>query len=77
MGRKLGAPPPFGGEGWVPSNTVAGDEAYTSVPSTILIHPAVWPQGTWDEKQFFGVGVGSPSKTKSPGSSLPGYQVTS
>ena len=41
-----------------------------SVPSGILIHPAVWPQRTWAENQgtvpLFG-GAGSPSNTMWPG----------
>ena len=45
----------------------------TSVPSGILIHPAVWPQQTWVENcgggcaLFFGGGTGSPSDTMWPG----------
>jgi len=43
-GRKLGGLCPFGGS-WVSiKHKVALAEAYTSIPSGILIHPAVWPQ---------------------------------
>jgi len=43
----------------------------TSVPSGILIHPAVWPQSTWAEKWGlcpFLRGAGFPSNTMSSGS---------
>ena len=56
MGRKLGRGlRPFLGEGdLVPiQHKVAWAEAYTSMPSTSLIHSAVWPQQTWAEN--FGV----------------------
>jgi len=48
MGQKLGAPPPFGGEELGPHLTqrrynVAWADAY-SLPSGILIHPAIWRQ---------------------------------
>ena len=52
MGRKLGAPPPFWGGGWVPMipyNTKSPGPRPTSIPSGILIHPAIWPQQTWAE----------------------------
>ena len=45
----------------------------TSIPSGILMHPAVWPQWTWAENwgggsaPFLGKGAGSPYNTKSPG----------
>jgi len=43
----------------------------TSVPSGILIHPAIWPQQTWAKNwgavpHFLGA-AGSPSNTMSPG----------
>jgi len=50
MGRKLGAPPPFWGGGWVPMipyNTKSPGPRPTSIPSGILIHPAIWPQQIW------------------------------
>jgi len=47
MGRKEGAAVPFRGLGaGSPSNTVWPGLRPTSVPSGILIHPAVWPQYT-------------------------------
>jgi len=43
----------------------------SSIPSGILIHPAVWPQQTWPEKWGwcapFYRGAGSQSNTMSPG----------
>ena len=47
---------------------------FTSIPSAVLIHPAVWSQQTWAEigwlcpPLFFGGGAGSPSSTMWPGS---------
>jgi len=41
----------------------------TSIPSGILVHPAVSPQRTWAEDlvgPFMGEGAGSPSNTMSP-----------
>ena len=43
MVRKLGAVLFFLGS-WVPSNMVWPGPMPTSVPSGILIHPAIWPQ---------------------------------
>jgi len=41
-------PPPFwGGEAGSPSNTMSPGPMPTSIPSGILIHPAVWRQRTW------------------------------
>ena len=50
MGRKLGGgcAPFLGGPG-SPSNTKSPGLRPTSIPSGILIHPAVWPQRTWAE----------------------------
>ena len=50
MGRKLGVlcPFPWAGDGY-PSNTMWPGPRYTSKPSSILIHRAVWPQQTWAE----------------------------
>ena len=45
MGRKYLGLCPFRGAG-SPSNTVARAEAYTCMPSFILIRPSVWPQYT-------------------------------
>jgi len=50
MGRRVGggAVPLFRGAG-SPSNTMSPALRPTSVPSGILIHPAVWPKHTWAE----------------------------
>jgi len=37
----------FLGGSWVPSNTVLSGARLNSIPSGILVHPAVWPQQTW------------------------------
>jgi len=37
---------PFPWGSWVPSNTMSSGHRPISVPSGILIHPAVWPQHT-------------------------------
>jgi len=63
---------PFRGWGsWSPSNTMLPTPRPTSVPSGILMHPAVWPQQTWAEKWGgccapFRGGAGFPSNTTSP-----------
>jgi len=58
MGRKVGVAVPLSlGVGVSCHLThVAWAEAYTSVPSGILIHPAIWPQQTWAEFFFWGGG---------------------
>ena len=71
MGRKLGAVPFRGWGAGSPSNTLSPRLRPTSVPSGILIHPAVWPQYTWAENRglcppFLGSG-GSPSSKMWPG----------
>ena len=49
---------------------VAWAEAYTSIPSGILVHPVVWPQRTlaenWGVCPLRGGRNGSPSNTMSP-----------
>jgi len=55
-----------------PSNTMSPSLWRTSVPSRILMHPAVWPQHTGRKlggrcAPFFGGGAGSPSSTMWPG----------
>ena len=47
-GTKIGAPPRFwrGGAG-SPSNTKSPGPKPTSIPSGILIHPAIWPLQIW------------------------------
>jgi len=66
--------PPSRGRARSPSNT--NNVAWvgpTSIPSSILIQPAIWPQQTWADKwegllcPLLG-GGGSPSNTMSPGS---------
>jgi len=47
MGRKVG---PFRGGGRSPSNTMSPGLKPTSIPSGILIHPAVCPEQTWAKK---------------------------
>jgi len=49
MGRKFGGavPPLFGGVSWVPSSTMWPGPRPTSIPSGILVHPAIWPQQIW------------------------------
>jgi len=42
---EAGAVPLFGGAG-SPSNTMSPGPRSISVPSAVLIHPAVWPQQT-------------------------------
>ena len=63
MGRKLGA--------GSPSNTMWPGLMPISLPSGILIQPAVWPHQTWAEKwramPLWGGGAGSPSNTIWPG----------
>jgi len=51
MGRKLGwALPPFwGGRARSPSNTISLGQRPISLPRSILIHPAIWPQQIWAE----------------------------
>ena len=51
----------FIGEAGSPSNTVLPGPRPTSLPSGVLIHPAVWPQQIWTENWgpcpfFFGGG---------------------
>jgi len=69
IGRKVGGCfAHFRGGAAFPPNTTSPRPRPTSVPSGILIHPAVWPQQTWAENRGlcrFG-GAGSPSNTVSP-----------
>ena len=62
---------PFVGGAGFPSNTMWPGPTFTSVPSGILIHPAVWPQQTsaenWGLCFLFREGVGSPYSTMWPG----------
>ena len=68
---KTGAVPILGGV-VTPSNTTSPGSRFTSVPSGILIYPAVWPQSTWAKNwvglcPFFGRGELGPHRTQSPG----------
>jgi len=68
MGRKEGAAVPLSGGAGSPYNTIWTGPSPTSVPSGVLIHPAVWPQQTWAEKGkwglcLFGQELGPPSYT--------------
>jgi len=72
MNRKWEAVPLLGGGAATPSNTTSPEPTFTSVPSGILIHLAVWPQWTWSKNWvgggcafFLGV-AGSPPNTESP-----------
>jgi len=71
MGRKLEAVPFFLGGAGSPSNIKSPGPRPTSIPSGILIHSAVWLQGTWVENRglcpFWGRGAGSPSNRMWPG----------
>jgi len=72
-GPKRGRCAPFRGEGaGSPSNTMWLGLRSTCIPSSILIHPAIWPQQAWAENW----GAWSPSNTMWPGSrptSMPGF----
>ena len=81
IGQIGGAVRPFleGGAG-SPSNIMSPGPRPTSVPSGILIHPAVWPQQTWAKNwglcPFSRGGAGSPSNTMWPGprpTSMPSF----
>jgi len=63
----------------LPSNTMSPGPRPTSLPSGILIYPAVWPQQTWAENwgavPALGRGAGLHSNTVWPGprpTSIPG-----
>ena len=73
MGRKLGSSAPFWGRGaGSPSNRMSLGLGPASLPSGILIYPAVWPQQIWAENwgalpPFGGGGAGYLSDTMWPG----------
>ena len=72
---------PWGGAGSA-SNTMLPGPRPTSIPSGILIHPAVWPQQTWAENwgcyaTFWGGALGPHLTQCRLGRSLPSYQVAS
>jgi len=84
MGQKAGAAVPFSvGEAGSPSNTISPGPRPTSVPSGILIHPAIWPQQTWAKSgggllcPFLGQKLGPYLPQCSLGRGLPPHQVTS
>ena len=82
-GPKLGVVvPPFRGQGaGSPVNTMSSGPRPTSVPSGILIHPAVWPQLTWAKIgglcPFLVGGVGPHLTQCGLGRRLPPCQVSS
>ena len=69
MRQKLGALPLFVERAGYPSNPKSPGLMPTSIPSVILMHPAVWPQQKCAENSggglapFWGRGAGSPSNT--------------
>jgi len=70
-GSKTRGLSPSYGEAATPPNTTSPGPRFTSVPSGILAHPAVWPQRTLAENwgglcPFRGGVDGSPSYTMSP-----------
>jgi len=74
MGRKFGGLGPLFGEGsGVPSKTKSPGPSPTSIPSSILIPTAIWPQQIWAKNwwgvappPFGGGGAGFPSNTMWP-----------
>jgi len=81
MGRNDGGDccAPFRGRSWAVSDTMWPGSRSISIPSGILIHPAVWPQQAWAENWGTAVpllgGAGSACNTMWPGRGLPPYQV--
>ena len=75
IGRKEGTLlcPFRDGVAWSPSNTMWPGPKPTSLPSAILIHPAVWPHQTWAKN--WGLGPHLTQYGQSRG--LPPYQVAS
>ena len=84
MGRIVGAaavrPFFFGGGAGSPSTTMIPGTKPTSIPSGVVIHPAVWPQQTlaknWGYAPFLR-GDLSPSNTMWLDRGLPSYPVSS
>jgi len=70
MGGKLGDLPLFGEGSWVSTlpNTMLLGSRPISVPSGILIHPAIWPQQIWAKNwgsvPLWGRGAGSATNTR-------------
>jgi len=81
MVRKLGAVSLFRGELDLPSNIMSPRPRRTSLPSGILIHPAVWPQQTraenWGLCSFGGGELGLHLKQCGQGRGLPPCHVSS
>jgi len=80
MGPKLGGGVPLPGVAGSPSNTMSPEPRSTSVPSGILIHPAVWRQQTWAENWGLGSFMGELVLHLTHcgrGRGLPLYQVAS
>ena len=82
MGRKLGLCPFRGAGVGSQSNTMLRRPTPTSVPSGILIHPAIWQQQIWAEnwglRPLLGKGQLGPHLTQcGQGRGLPAYQVSS
>ena len=82
-GPKTGGSAPLWGEAaGFPSNTMSLGLRPTSLPSGILIYPAIWPQHVWAENwgaspPFGGVGAESQSNTMSRERRPTSYQVAS
>ena len=62
MGRKEGSAVPLSPIAGNPSNAKWPGPRSTSIPSGVLIHPAVWPQYTWAKNwggalPLFGEGI--------------------
>ena len=71
---------PLLGGAATPSNTTSPGPTFTSVPSDILIHSAIWPQQTWAENWGYaplGDGLGPHLTQRGQGQGLPPYQVAS
>jgi len=70
MGRKFGGSVPIFRRGaGSPSNTMSLGPRHTSLPSGVLIHPAIWPQHMGRKLgavPLWGRGAGSPSNTMWP-----------
>jgi len=80
--NKGGGSAPFLGRGpGSPCSIMWPGTRPTSMPSAILIHPAVWPQRTWAENwglcPFGGGGAGSHLTQCGQGRGLPACQVSS
>ena len=78
MSQEGDAVPLWGGAAGFPSNTMRPGLRSTSVPSAILIHPAIWPQQTWTKNGGCPVwGLGPHLTQCGRGQGLPPCQVSS